>query len=124
MVVMFLLMIALTVLQGHEDWYSSSNSPAQCLFSDLNRNISEEPAFWMRVNILLLLYGYGSNISNMFDSSFKLLHNWLSKKPITSMRNAIKSLQRRKKNHSLLLAKILTLLHLMFIGFKAICESQ
>ena len=68
----FLLLVALGLLlsvalyQGKADWYDSDIIPAQCLFAEGLGNIGGYPAFWMGLNIIFVVLGYGGSIADLF----------------------------------------------------------
>lgn len=96
MTVMLIMMLAATVLQGHRDWYDSYNCDAQCMFDNLLGNISGSPAYWMKINICMLVYGYGGSFLCLYEglSNAFILYFWTI--PVTKMRSGIISLGRLK----------------------------
>lgn len=96
MTVMLIMMLAALVLQGHRDWYDSYNCDAQCVFDNLLGNISGSPAYWMKINICMLIYGYGGSFLCLYEglSNAFILYFWTI--PVTRMRNGIITLGRLK----------------------------
>ena len=74
MSVQFIMLIAVSVIQGHKDWYNSYTCPAKCLSGDLH--LGGVPKSWMIANIVLLSWSYGSALIPMFSwilNAYKLL---------------------------------------------------
>lgn len=96
MTVMLIMMLAAIVLQGHRHWYDSYNCDAQCVFDDLLGNISGSPAYWMKLNICMLIYGYGGSFLCLFErlSNAFILYFWTT--PVMRMRYGLISLGRLK----------------------------
>jgi len=65
MSVQFIMLVAVSVIQGHKDWYDSYPCPAKCLSSDLH--LGGEPKSWMIANLVLLFWGYGSVVIPMIS---------------------------------------------------------
>ncbi|KAL8953137.1 MAG: hypothetical protein Q9183_007347, partial [Haloplaca sp. 2 TL-2023] len=90
-------MLAATVMKGHRDWYSSWNSPAQCLFDDLLGNVGDEPGQSMFVNLFLLIFGYAIAICKLYR--FTWLDEVLYYRPVENISKACTRLQ--KKNEAM-----------------------
>ena len=74
MFVQFLMLVEVSVIQDHKDWYDSYACPAICLSSDLH--LGGKPKSWMIANLVLLSWGYGSALIPKFSrilSAYKLL---------------------------------------------------
>ena len=74
MSVQFIMLITVSVIQGHKDWYDSYACPAKCLSSDLH--FGGMPKSWMIANLILLSWAYGSALIPMFSrllNAYKLL---------------------------------------------------
>lgn len=93
MLVIFVLLMASTVLQGHWYWVESWNSPAQCLFDDLSGNIGGESSHWMAANIVLLVYGYSTSVYRLYSTD--KLEKVLLDTPVEKMRNAQSTIEKR-----------------------------
>lgn len=126
MFVMLMLMVATSVMQGHKAWYSSWNSPAQCLINDLVGNVSGLPAFWMSFNILLLLYGYGFNILYLYGSCSVYVHTWLFEIPATSLDRKIENYRHIGQRHfyPALLANLLRFIRWVLLLIQEIFYSR
>lgn len=124
--VMLLLMIALSVMQGHKDWVNSWNSLAQCLFDDLIGIISGTTAFWICFDIFSLLYGYGGSVLALYNRPSEVAYKWLFKIPENFMDIAVKMLQKSGKYRllSVALIKMFTLLSLVLRGLMVIFDSE
>lgn len=78
MSVQFIMLVAVSIIQGHKDWYDSYPCPAICLSSDLH--FGGEPKSWMIANLVLLFWAYGSALIPMFSrilNAYKLLKRLL-----------------------------------------------
>jgi hypothetical protein len=88
LLVMAGLFLALTIYQGHRDWYKSTPIPAQCLFADGVKKIGGLPSVWMGLNIFFIVLAYGASICALYPEtlgnsssiveSYKTLIHWNS----------------------------------------------
>ena len=92
MVIMALLLVASTVMEGHYLWYDSWPYDAQCLFDELVGNIHGFPKFWMVMDLVLICIYYPLNIIPLFRRPTVLVKHWLEKKPRAAMGAAIEHL--------------------------------
>ena len=67
MLIMFVLYLFYTVMEGHWAWYDSGGYQAQCLLNDLTGNIGGSPAALMSANILLVVISYGGAILSLYQ---------------------------------------------------------
>jgi hypothetical protein len=72
MFAMFVGLTAASILQGHQWWYESFNCPAACIALSLEGNIDGPSAFWMAVNLVFLVPGYGGALWDMLRPSRSL----------------------------------------------------
>lgn len=86
MIPMAILLVASLILQGHRYWYDSLNSPAQCLFSNLQGNFSGEPSRWSMGLTFLVLYGYIDAINRLYDWDY--LDNIFFEYPMKQLQKA------------------------------------
>ena len=84
-------MLAASIMKGHWAWYSSWNSPAQCLFDNLLGNVGGEPGKSMLINLFLLVFGYATAICGLYR--FTWLDEVFYNRPIENMSNACTRLQ-------------------------------
>ena len=98
MMITLLLLLSSTILEGHKDWYESWNSPAQCLFNDLQGHVSGEPAFWMAFGMLLLMTGYSVTITRLYDRTW--LEDLAFHKPISGMERVCDAIESRRSMYS------------------------
>lgn len=75
-----------TILQGHQRWYTSSNSPAHCLFNDLPGNIHGPGAKGMAIRLTLLMYGYSFAITRLYHAPALGFVFW--EKPASNLQNS------------------------------------
>lgn len=78
MSVQFIMLVAVSVIQGHKDWYDSYTCPAKCLSSDLH--FRGAPKSWMIFNLVMLSWAYSSALIPMFSrnlNAYKLLKKGL-----------------------------------------------
>lgn len=83
MLTILFALIAATVLEGHRYWYESENSPAQCLFDDLQGNVGGKPAIWMAVNLVLLPCGYCTATFRLYKAD--ALDAFVLEKPVEKL---------------------------------------
>ncbi|SLM40055.1 hypothetical protein LPUS_10746 [Lasallia pustulata] len=96
MVVTLVMMLAATVLQGHWAWYDSYNCDAQCLFDDLLGNVSGSPAFWMELNIFLLVFGYGGSFIYLYEPLWTKFEMFFWTVPVKRTRSGIVALHQKR----------------------------
>ena len=97
MAVMGILLVASSVMEGHNAWFDSRPYDAQCLFDDLNGNIGGDPRYWMCVNLALLVF-YPLNIITLYKRPSGFVDDLLEEKPRKAPKEAIQHLQRKKAN--------------------------
>ena len=81
MVVVALLLVASTVMEGHYEWFDSWPYDAQCLFDNLIGNIGGSPRYWMFVGLALICSNYLWSIIPLFKRPRNFFRLWLKKKP-------------------------------------------
>lgn len=91
MVTIMIVMIVASVLEGNQYWFKAWSTPAQCLWNDLRGNIAGGPAYWMVINIILLVVGYGISITRLYGSGF--LGELFYRKPLAKMNWGLVTLQ-------------------------------
>lgn len=96
MVITLSMILAATVLQGHWAWFASYNCEAQCLFDDLLGNVSGSPAFWMELNIFLLVFGYGTSFIYLSESLWTYFENYFWTVPVRKTQSGIDSLHQTR----------------------------
>lgn len=123
MFVMATLMIATIIMQGHEDWYTSSSYPAKCLIDDLVGNVSGPSAFWMSFNLVLLLYGYSFTLIFLYNTPSEFIQKWLFTIPAASIG---KSIDRQKEGQYRVnsLVRWLYAIHSVLLFMQEIFYSQ
>ncbi|KAL8870771.1 MAG: hypothetical protein Q9174_003261 [Haloplaca sp. 1 TL-2023] len=87
-------MLAAHIMEGHQAWYSSWNSPAQCLFDDLPGNVGGEPGKSMFINLFLLVFGYTTAIARLYRSTW--LDEMLYNRPVDKMSKACTRLKDKR----------------------------
>ena len=100
MLVMMVLLLAYTILEGHRAWFDSWPYPAQCVFDDIIGQIGDRPAMWMEVNIVLLITAYSQSILPLYPTLFRLFNRWAYDKPLGSMRAGITILRQHRTRNS------------------------
>ena len=96
MVTTLIMMLAVTVLQGHYAWYESYNCDAQCLFDDLLGNVSGSPASWMELNIFLLVFGYGNSFLYLYEPLWTFFETYFWTIPVRRTRSGIVNLRQKR----------------------------
>lgn len=92
------LLLSLVIYQGNRYWFDSWATPAQCLFADTNTygDAGGNPARWMAANIVLLVLGYSTSISFLFENAFSwrivIIYKALMRRLSRLIRESIKSL--------------------------------
>lgn len=100
MLVMFVLLFAYTVIEGHWAWYDSWQYEAQCVFDDLIGNVGGLPGVWMSVSIFFLVTYYGWAILCLYPRPSEAFISWLYDKPLDSMAAGIILLEQRRAQNS------------------------
>ena len=98
MAVMGILLVASSVMEGHNAWFDSRPYDAQCLFDDLNGNIGGGPRYWMCVNLGMLFVLYPLSIITLYERPSGFVDDLLEEKPRKAPKEAIQHLQRKKAN--------------------------
>ncbi len=96
MLVMFVLLLAYTVMEGHEEWDQSWTCPAQCVFDDLMGKIGGSPAMWMWINVVLLVTTYSSATLSLYQGLPDTFISWAYNKSLNRIRAGLVLLQRRR----------------------------
>lgn len=71
MLVMAVLLLVGSILEGHRAWNDSWYFDAQCLFDDFLGNVGGSPATWMAVNIVLIVINYTTSIIGLLQESWE-----------------------------------------------------
>ena len=100
MLVMLVLLLAYTILQGHRAWFDSFPYPAQCVFDDLAGHIGDTPAMWMKVNIFLLITAYGQSVLSLYPTLFQFSIGWAYDAPLGFMRAGTTTLRQYRTRNS------------------------
>lgn len=81
-----IFLVASTVLQGHQGWYSSWPYDAQCVFDDFAlAAIGGGPARWMYANLVFIIISYPPSILLLYQGPSELCTQWLYSKPREAM---------------------------------------
>lgn len=96
MLVMFVLLFAYTVIEGHWEWYDSRQYEAQCVFDDLIGNVGGLPGVSMSVNIFFLVTYYSWAIFCLYTRPSEAFISWVYDKPLDSMAAGIILLEQRR----------------------------
>lgn len=87
------LLLANSVLAGHEDWFDSGRFPAQCLFDDFVGHVGGSPALWMAIDIASIGIFYPLTILSVYKRPYLFLALWLYEKPLAFMDGCIHTLE-------------------------------
>ena len=94
---MAILLVASTVLQGHEAWYDSWPYRAQCVFDDYALgNLGGEPARWMYTNLVLIVVDYPSSIIMLYPDLRDFGWRWLFTNPTEGMQRIAGFFKRKR----------------------------
>ncbi|KAL2037154.1 hypothetical protein N7G274_010150 [Stereocaulon virgatum] len=94
---MAIFLVASTILQGHQGWYSSWPYDAQCIFDNFAlAAIGGGPARWMYANLVLILISYPPNILLLYQGPSDLCTQWLYTEPRQAMQTIAKSLRKER----------------------------
>ena len=94
-IVLALLLMVSTVMQGQYEWYDSWPYDAQCLFDNLIGNIGGNPRYWMLVSLALICIEYPLSIFPLFKPPTTFLDRWLLEKPRNTLEQTIERLKER-----------------------------
>ena len=91
--VMFVFLMVSYAFQGHRQWYDSWNIPAQCLLDGFLMHLGGEPAKYMAIRTVLLIYNYSTSIAFIFKNDG--INILLFERPVERMGRDIARLQDR-----------------------------
>lgn len=94
MVIILIVMIVASILEGNRYWFVAWSAPAKCLWNDLRGDVGGEPAGWMAANVVLLVLAYGTRITRLYGSAF--LYELFFRVPLAKMRKALTTLQAKR----------------------------
>lgn len=114
---MGVLLLANTILEGHESWYDSGSFPAQCLFDNMPGHVRAFPMSFSAVIITIL---YLLTIVSLYDKPYHFLIMWFYEKPLVYLDDRLQAYKANRLPNTPILLKFwsgLVTLGLLIVKF-------